>query len=119
MNNVGMAGAVALVGVGLITIGLGGGVNTPEAVASSPSTFGSGVETLSMGATSAVERITWYGVQHHKDDEETTGYIIFRAWSGGKMEMKMIGSDVNFDDPDCDPEDEQFCFSPWVLVTTD
>ena len=36
MNNVGMAGAVALVGVGLITIGLGNFVSTPQAVAAAP-----------------------------------------------------------------------------------
>ena len=36
MKNAGMAGAVALVGIGLITIGLGNFANTPQAIAAAP-----------------------------------------------------------------------------------
>ena len=36
MNNAGMAGAVALVGIGLITIGLGNFVKAPQAIAAAP-----------------------------------------------------------------------------------
>ena len=36
MKNAGMAGAVALVGIGLITIGLGNFVKAPQAIAAAP-----------------------------------------------------------------------------------
>ena len=55
MNNVGMAGAVALVGVGLITIGLGNFVNTPQAVAAAP------VVAVEAGPEEPV--IVWYDTQ--------------------------------------------------------
>ena len=92
MNNVGMAGAVALVGVGLITIGLGNFVNTPQAVAAAPAVV------VEAGPEEA--SIVWYdsvqmtiGERSDGNDQGLTRSIgLLRAWSDGTVEMRLVGS---------------------------
>ena len=82
MKNAGMAGAVALVGIGLITIGLGNFANTPQAIAAAPAVV---VEAGPEEAT-----IVWY--DSHTLDSWTTNendygdMLILRAWSDGTIE---------------------------------
>ena len=77
MKNAGMAGAVALVGIGLITIGLSNFANRADATPAA---------TLNAGPEEPT--IVWY--------ESANGYgwlgsetrLIFRAWSDGTIEAK-------------------------------
>ena len=78
MKNAGMAGAVALVGIGLITIGLGNFANTPQAIAAAPAVV------VEAGPEEAV--IVWYGTMKPRVDSSSTHFLILRAWSNGMVE---------------------------------
>ena len=84
MNNVGMAGAVALVGVGLITIGLGNFVNTPQAVAAAP------VVAVEAGPEEAT--IVWFGVTGSETQNENlyVQHTYHRLWSDGRIELRRL-----------------------------
>ena len=75
MKNAGMAGAVALVGIGLITIGLSNFANRAEAVPSAAANAGPGEPV-----------IVWYGVVPEGSDNEDQ--YLYRAWSDGTVEVK-------------------------------
>ena len=90
MKNAGMAGAVALVGIGLITIGLGNFVKAPVAVAAAPAPV-----AVEQGPEEPV--IVWYGASqsgyaatgYFPDDGEAYA-ILFRGWSDGTVEVRKI-----------------------------
>lgn len=77
MKNAGMAGAVALVGIGLITIGLSNFANRAEAVPSAPANLGPGEPV-----------IVWYDVT----DGGGNRTIAWRLWSDGRLEHRFLGS---------------------------
>jgi hypothetical protein len=78
MKNAGMAGAVALVGIGLITIGLGNFANTPQAIAAAPAVV--------VEAGPEEPSIVWFGA----DIEYTQQVTYTRLWSDGRIEMRNI-----------------------------
>ena len=102
MNNVGMAGAVALVGVGLITIGLGNFVNTPQAVAAAPAVV---VEAGPEEAT-----IVWYGNQGGGNSG-----LVLRAWSNGLIEGMQF--QTNYYQGDCVVSGFD-CYGTWVVLSS-
>ena len=117
MKNAGMAGAVALVGIGLITIGLGTFANTPQAIAAAPAVV---VEAGPEDAT-----IVWYGTESGIDPvgsssagSETVFQFVYRAWSDGTVEVKAIRVDV---DGTCDPFEEGGCddsLNDWRVISS-
>ena len=95
MKNAGMAGAVALVGVGLITIGLGNFVKAPQAMAAPVAAI------VSEGPEQP--GIVWYGLVQNPRVTGGNGYctacsisteysILARAWSDGIVEVKKLCS---------------------------
>lgn len=88
MKNAGMAGAIALVGIGLIIIGLGNFVKTPQAIAApvvqdegetDPVIVGFGAIGSGRGATDRFESGFW------------------RLWSTGKIEVRLLQYDDTAD----------------------
>ena len=82
MKNAGMARAVALVGIGLLSIGLSNFANRAEAVPSAVVNAGPDDPT-----------IVWYGLAEVNGNQGPT-FRLARAWSDGTVEAKII-----FDDP--------------------
>ena len=96
MKNAGLAGAIALCGIGLIMIGLGNFVSTPRAMAAAPAVAqGDGEPT-----------IVWYGMaQHNRFATQVNNSgnlqtitapaftVLARAWSDGLVEAKRLCSE--------------------------
>ena len=125
MKNAGMAGAVALVGVGLITIGLGNFVKAPQALAASAAAISKpGPEE---------PRIVWYQsfpvtvaggagagagngggnccTNTHQVYHEGPGFMLVRAWSTGEIEARFVDRMWN-----CDAVNP--CRSEWEIVSS-
>ena len=112
MKNAGMAGAVALVGIGLITIGLSNFANRADATPAA---------TVNAGPLEPT--IVWYGTAEAIDvgyrnseswtGSETTGHILYRAWSDGTVEAKAVGIGST---PSC--SDFGPCSSDWAVVSS-
>jgi hypothetical protein len=86
MKNAGMAGAVALVGVGLITIGLGNFVKAPQAMAASSAAL---VEDGPEEPT-----IVWFDVVQ----EGYARVAAYRLWNDGTLERRTVGYSGQFAD---------------------
>ena len=83
MKNAGMAGAVALVGIGLITIGLSNFANRADATPAA---------TVNAGPEDPV--IVAFGSLGLGFDGQTTSRIhggFYRLWSDGSIEVRIIG----------------------------
>ena len=95
MKNVGMAGAVALVGIGLISIALSNVVTAPQAMAAPSAVVNAGPEE---------PQIVWYGITSNPRFQERCGNscslyadtsaftVLARAWSDGVVEAKKLCS---------------------------
>ena len=99
MKNAGLAGAIALCGIGLMMIGLGNFVKAPTAMAYTPA------------VTAAVQdkgepTIVWYGMaQHNRFATQVNNSgnlqtisapaftVLARAWSDGQVEAKRLCSE--------------------------
>ena len=109
MKNAGMAGAVALVGVGLITIGLGNFVKAPQAMAAPVAAV--------VEAGPEEPTIVWYGtVSPYRDTQIGKGRAaIVRAWSDGTIEAKQF--DLNsYSDSGCDQI--YVCDPDWTVISS-
>ena len=98
MKNAGLAGAIALCGIGLMMIGLGNFVKAPSAMAYTPA--------VAAAVQDEVEpTIVWYGVTHNPrflalsgqnnnvNVADTPGFtVLARAWSDGVVEAKKLCS---------------------------
>ena len=85
MKNAGLAGAIALCGIGLIMIGLGNFTSTPTAMATAPAVAPGGGEPT----------IVWYGTMRNlgNDGSGDSFHMIVRAWSDGLIEGKPFSTD--------------------------
>ena len=83
MKNAGMAGAVALVGIGLIIIGLGNFVQTPQAIAAPVVQDEGETDPVIVAFGSMGLALDGYGAQY-----ATTGF--YRLWSDGRIECRMF-----------------------------
>ena len=87
MKNAGMAGAVALVGIGLITIGLSNFQGTPQAQAAPVVAVNQGPEEPT---------IVWYGTIASASNASCATYnVVLRAWSDGTIEGKYVVAECN------------------------
>jgi hypothetical protein len=117
MKNAGMAGAVALVGIGLISIALSNVVTAPQAVAAPSAVVNGGPEE---------PQIVWYGVMQVTDmtlpcscsgpgiSNQTAWHFLYRAWSDGTVERRSIQS--TSDNAACGTPTG--CMSEWQVVAS-
>ena len=108
MKNAGLAGAIALCGIGLMMIGLGNFVKAPSAMAYTPA------------VTAAVQdkgepTIVWYDVEAIDSNAYTQAHLIYRAWSDGTIEVRIYGD--NLQSFRCD-DDVYGCISPWRVIAS-
>ena len=92
MKNAGMAGAVALVGIGLITIGLSNFANRADATPAA---------TVNAGPEEPT--IVWYDKIYMGDSSPNSSNVVclFRAWSDGTIEARLLRFDT-FEGGDCE-----------------
>ena len=81
MKNAGLAGAIALCGIGLMMIGLGNFVKAPTAMAYTPAVA---VAVQDKGEPT----IVWYDAQSVYLTSDWT-HVIYRAWSDGTVEARV------------------------------
>ena len=118
MKNAGLAGAIALCGIGLMMIGLGNFVKAPTAMAYTPS------------ITAAVQdegepTIVWYSVeaaqQQSGNDNPTIYHMVYRAWSDGTVERRAVLTRYNESGDvftlSCF-EDTVPCLSSWEVISS-
>ena len=80
MKNAGMAGAVALVGIGLLSIGLSNFANRAQAVPSAVAAAGPDEPVIVW--MSQASQVVGYS--------NRTGASFYRLWSDGRMEVRML-----------------------------
>ena len=110
-----MASAVALVGIGLITIGLSNFQSTPQAIAAAPVAAAAAVEHGPEEPT-----IVWYGLSHvdnYGSDGGTLQHLLYRAWSDGTVERKSIGVGTITNGQQCN-DNPAPCMGSWVVVSS-
>ena len=106
MKNLGLAGAIALCGIGLILIGLGNfrtqTVYAAPAVAAATAVQGKGEPT-----------IVWYGTA----DSGNSGFeTLFRAWSDGTVEGRLV--QLDYSEASCFPGSHPACSSGWTVIAS-
>ena len=107
MKNAGMAGAVALVGVGLITIGLGDFVKAPQAMAASSAAL--------VEAGPEEPTIVWYDVSRAHSGQGYWTATVIRAWSNGRIETRSKKYTPYSGDP-CNVGTNVICDSDWIVL---
>ena len=87
MKNAGLAGAIALCGIGLVMIGLGNFVKAPSAMAYTPA-------VAAAVQDEGEPTIVWYGATsyHYSSNGVNTFY---RAWSDGTVEARSVDVGTN------------------------
>ena len=91
MKNAGLAGAIALCGIGLMMIGLGNFVKAPSAMAYTPA-------VAAAVQDEGEPTIVWYGTTNGSSGQTGNGVtVLFRAWSDGTIEGKKIAVCANAD----------------------
>ena len=105
MKNAGLAGAIALCGIGLIMIGLGNFAATPRAMAAVPvGVPGDGEPT-----------IVWYGTENIMYNGFSESHAIYRAWSDGTVEVRLFGSGLH--GRSCQTGVSN-CVTEWVVISS-
>ena len=112
MKNAGLAGAIALCGIGLIMIGLGNFVSTQRAMAAAPAVVsGDGEPT-----------VVWYGTENVAVTDPSGGsrsltgsHAVYRAWSDGTIEVRLFGQALYNNDCVVGVQD---CVTPWVVIAS-
>ena len=99
MKNAGMAGAVALVGIGLITIGLSNFANRAEATPAA---------TVNAGPEEPT--IVWYGTHQGVGNSSGRQSAVLRAWDDGTIEARLYVVDDS-----CIPP---FACSNWGVISS-
>ena len=111
MKNAGMAGAVALVGIGLMTIGLSNFHSTQQAQAAPVVAVNHGPEEPT---------IVWYGinhVDHYGQNNGTLQHHLYRAWSDGTVERRIVGVGTVSSGGQCNAS-EHPCLGSWIVVSS-
>ena len=111
MKNLGLAGAIALCGIGLILIGLGNFRTQTVYAAPAVAVHDKGEPT-----------IVWYGIQSGHEPRssttETSFQFIYRAWSDGTVECKAIRIGLG---GECDPFEYSNCdddLNDWRVLSS-
>ena len=108
MKNAGLAGAIALCGIGLIMIGLGNFVSTPSAMAAAPAPAVAATAQDAEGPT-----IVWYGTSDVSYQDAT---MLLRAWSDGTVEARWVRV-LPDSSGTCWPI-VGTCFETWIVVAS-
>lgn len=117
MSSSAVAGAVTLCGVGLCMIGgamlLQSGTQA-HAATSSIAAVASAVGSAAV--TQAGPTVVWYGTSSPSNYYAVTPCFLFRAWSDGTIEAKMVGTGASYYGP-CSP-DTLICSSTWRVISS-
>ena len=104
MKNAGIAGGLVAIGIGLATIGLSNFSRQAEAV-----------PAVAMTAGPEEPTIVWYNAEYGQYDTSETIHFLYRAWSDGTIEWRMIRS---FHYNGYCSESDQLCSSGWRVLSS-
>ena len=108
MKNAGMAGAVALVGIGLLSIGLSNFANRAEAVPSAV-----------VNAGPVEPTIVWYDSYRSQSSAGYWGMGILRAWSDGTIEFRSTEYDADTTNRPCSGVTlDKTCDTGWFVISS-
>ena len=113
MKNAGLAGAIALCGIGLMMIGLGNFVKAPSAMAYTPA-------VAAAVQDEGEPTIVWYDVvevlaiNQQYQASGTKGYFLYRAWSDGTVERRYTQTDWALNDCGSDLQ----CSNSWQVIAS-
>ena len=106
MKNAGLAGAIALCGIGLMMIGLGNFVKAPTAMAYMPA-------VAATVQDKGEPTIVWYGTATGNVDGQYG--VVFRAWSDGTLEARQFG--LFYSSGICDSYQDA-CRATWTVISS-
>ena len=95
MKNAGLAGAIALCGIGLMMIGLGNFVKAPSAMAYTPA-------VAAAVQDEGEPTIVWYDSHHDTSSNNSDVIFLLRAWSDGTVEARVKWFDTCSNNGGCD-----------------
>ena len=108
MKNAGLAGAIALCGIGLIMIGLGNFVSTPTAMAAAPA----------VAQDKGEPTIVWYdAILLESASPSYHDHFVLRAWSDGRIEARVQRVTYTFSGDTCLIGDVGAC-SGWKVLSS-
>ena len=102
MKNAGMAGAVALVGIGLITIGLSNFANRADATPAA---------TVNAGPEEPT--IVWYDTFQQNATTGSLTNVLTRAWSDGTVEQRFVCFNGN-----CNGSPSSAVLGDWTVIAS-
>jgi hypothetical protein len=109
MKNAGLAGAIALCGIGLMMIGLGNFVSPPSAMAYTPA-------VAAAVQDEGEPTIVWYGIEAMEGSNGyTNSHAIYRSWSDGTIEVRIYGAQVHLYNCTAEVPD---CITPWTVISS-
>jgi hypothetical protein len=121
MSKNAMAGAVTLCGVGLCMIGgammMQNGQQANAATAVSMPATAAAVTAAASTQAGGEPTVVWYGVSGPSNYYSTTPPMLFRAWSDGTIEAKMVGFQNGLYYGACDPQ-TVVCTSDWRVISS-
>ena len=102
MKIAGLAGAIALCGIGLMMIGLGNFVKAPSAMAYTPA-------VAAAVQDEGEPTIVWYGT--------ASSSILLRAWSDGTVEHRRFDV-VQTSSSGCQALEYDDCYKGWIVISS-
>ena len=108
MKNYATPLAIALVGLGLMSIGFNLNGNQANATLAAPVTFNAGPD---------LPKIVWYDSVPAIYNGFTWRAVIYRAWSDGRIEARGHGNGALHGSGDCVASMTD-CVTPWVVVAS-
>jgi hypothetical protein len=95
----------------------------PQASASSPAALTSAVAATALAQAGSEPTVVWYGLSSNVTNRSSSQMFVVsvlkRAWSDGRVEMKLVRKDTlssyNYVDQTC--SDAGVCTSPWILIS--
>jgi hypothetical protein len=117
MSKNAMAGAVTLCGVGLCMIGGAMMMQNGQQASAAPavSMSAAAVTAAAHAQAGGEPTVVWYGVSGPSNYYSQTPPMLFRAWSDGTIEAKIIGLQAYYGA--CSP-DNVLCTSDWRVISS-
>ena len=115
MQNAGLTIGMVAIGLGLASIGFNLNGNQANATTAAPVAFNAGPEE---------PVIVWYDVEGsvypgNGGSTWTRGHHVYRAWSDGTIEMRVLGTSAGDGFPsECTSNSGDYCTTEWIVIAS-